>query len=179
MAVRQGIGDGIVLRFLTVAALGVLTSGCMIGVVMSPLIPVRGEAAANQAGITPQQPAANTAGQQVQQPAAPMPTRTDDGPTPTAPLNVRQRLLGTWLAEDTSQGLDRVSFMNYPPNTPDASPAGGRVEAGFNGQRILGDFLLSGPQIAMKFPGEEPVVYDFEFMNDGRLRIGRAIYRKG
>jgi hypothetical protein len=144
----------------------------MIGLVMSPVIPQRG-GGISQAAKTPT--GTNTA---VNQPTV-TPTRTPDEPAPPTQSTIVLRLMGTWLAEDPSAGLDRVTFSKYPPGTPDPNPNGGKVEAAFAGDRVLGDFVITGAQIVLQFPNENPAVHAFEFLNDGRLRIGQAIYRKG
>jgi hypothetical protein len=187
VAGRQGIGDGNVLRFLTMAALGFLTSGCMIAAVLSPLVPVRGGGTTGPGGTTanattppvagsgnvgtPQQP-----GNAVNQPPTPVATVA---PVATAPATIQDRLIGTWLAQDTTQGLDRVTFAKGQPGSATANPMGGVVEALFNGSRITGVWLIEGNQIGLQFVGEAPFAFAFEFLGDGRLRIGQAIYRRG
>jgi hypothetical protein len=177
VAGRQGIGDGNVLRFLTVAALGFLTSGCMIAAVMS--LPVRGGGTAEPGGTTPTASGTGSTpqpGNVVKPPPAPV---ASPAPNVTAPASIQDRFIGTWLAQDTTQGLDRVTFSKGQPGSATATPNGGVVEALFNGSRITGVWLIEGNQIGMQFVGESPFAFAFEFLGDGRLRIGQATYRRG
>lgn len=160
------------LRFLAVATLSVLTSGCLLVGVMA--VPPRGGSTADN--DTASQTAAQSG---PSKPAATPASPVASDPSGTVPSGIVQRFLGTWLAEDTSTGLDRVTFSKYPPETPNPNANGGKVEAAVGGRRVLGDFLISGNQLALQFPGENPVVFEFSFLGDGRLRIGQALYSKG
>jgi hypothetical protein len=149
----------------------------MIGVVLSPLVPTRGGAMANQVGAKePQQPsgqmAAPTGTNAPPVPAAPAQVQ------PSAPAPVRQRLLGAWVAEDPGQSPNRVTFMPFPPNTPDPNPNGGKVEVVQDKAPMLGDFVINGNQLNLQFPSKGPMSYPFEILGDGRLRFGPATYRK-
>lgn len=167
------------LRLMTVASLCVLTSGCL-GIGVVGLVPTKSGVAVNAVNNPINTKPGTTT------PSTTTPTRSGDVPTVTptptpttsGPSAIVQRFIGTWLAEDTSTGLDRVTFSKYPAGATNVTTNGGVVEAAFQGQRVSGEFVVNGNQIILMFDGESPAAHDFSFLADGRLRIGQALYRK-
>ncbi|MBC7543363.1 MAG: hypothetical protein H7338_11595 [Candidatus Sericytochromatia bacterium] len=151
------------LRFLTLAALTVMTSGCMVG--LATLIP-----AGTETPTRPNQTA--SAPNSNQTPAAPTSTQVrSPDPAPASSSSNTQGIVGTWTTVGANGGSEAVLFRADGVVAVQNSAAPGVT--------LQGTYTLNGTTLIMTFPNAGATTYQVSLRDGGQsMLVGDDLYRR-
>lgn len=148
-------------RFLTLTALSVMTSGCLIGAVS--LVPA-GNPVQNPGRFT-QEPAdsGSASNGNLTSGSTPLPNNAANTASPTSAAQV---ILGRW-EQDSGSG---IGLLFRPDKT---------VTAASGDDQVLGTYTVTEQTVTVNFPGEGAVTHQLSFRNGGNtMQLGSLSYSR-